>query len=335
MTLRDKNFDDLKFNFSIVKVIDGRLNKQKPIGSLTAGFSFNKETVGNDSLGEQMTLFFKNKPNIFDASTKVILIINQLNLRYIRGTNEMGGKKEELEVLISLDYYLAGEKTSGLLYQQYYKHRENVTFVAKVSKGINVAVSEALINAMTDFKNQINENKVIVRKEFSNDSLFQFFANKPTQVITNQNINDGIYFSIKDLYLNKPGVVNNYYFNDSTAIGQKSISVKSTGYKLDRVYAIVKSKRLFIYIGGGNYKEALLSDDGKLFFPDITSSNISSSARGGSAAVGIASAFLPLGFIGGIVTSATQSAIKSTGTTKTTSDVIVDFDTGDLIFKGQ
>jgi hypothetical protein len=77
----------------------------------------------------------------------------------------------------------------------------------------------------------------------------------------------------------------------------------------------------------------LLSDDGILYFPDVTRTSLSKSAKANSAAVGLAGAILPLGFLGGLVTAIAQSEIKQSGTTQTKTDVIVDFETSDLEYK--
>jgi hypothetical protein len=330
--LREKNFNDIKYNFTLVKVVDARLNKQKPIGSLMTGFALHNETVGNDSLEEQMNLFFKNRPEIFEQATKVIMVINQLNLRYIKERNDATGKKEELELSIAIDYYLSGDKTCGLLYQQFFKFRESIATTISTRKGLDVAFSETIKGALKDFKKQLDTYKPLVRKEYAADSLFQSFSNKPAQVVSNQNIKDGLYFSCKDIYLNKPGVLSNYALSDSLGLGRVVI-VKSSDYVVDRVYTIVKAKKIYVYIGGGKYKEALLNDEGKLFFPDVTSTTLSNGAAVGSAVVGIASSFFPLGFIGSLFSNGVESSVKKAGTTTSVSDIIIDYETGDLIKK--
>lgn len=317
----EKTFEDESFNFFIQKVVDARLNKQKSIGLVVTGFSTDSKTVGNDSLDYQMNTVFGKKPEIFNAATKVIMVINQLNLRYINATTDVSGKEEAIEFSIAIDYYLKEGKTCGLLYQQFFKFKENVKSVNKIAKDINKGFSETIKKALKDFEKQLKTNKAVVRKEFNADSLLQFLSTHPNQVITNQNVKDGLYFSCKDLYLNNPGVIDKYSFTDSTELGQRPLIVSSPGYVMERVYAIVREKRIFIYLGGGNYKEAVLSADGKLFFPDVTSATISTDAK-------IASmAFRSFGLIGSLI----SSAIKQSATTTATSDILIDFEIGDLV----
>lgn len=320
VSLNKKTFEDESFDFLIQKVVDARLNKQKPIGTVMVSFSLSN-TVGNDSLGYEMNNFFNGKPEMFDAKTKIIIVINQLNIRYIREKADTTGKKAELEFSIAIDYYLEGGKTCGLLYQQFFKFKKS-TSNTKITKDINKGFSETIKSALIDFKKQlkINKKEKGIRRQCNTDSLFQFLANKPEQVVTNQNIKDGLYFSCKDLYLNNPGAISNYSFTDSTGLGQRPLIVKVPDYILERVYAIVKDKRIYIYIGGGNYKEALLEEDGKLFFADITSAIISNDTKASSVPIGVLSSL--------------ASTIKQAGTAITTPpDVILDYETGDLVFR--
>ena len=330
VSINEKSFEDESFNFFVQKVIDARLNKQKPIGALVAGFSLNKQTVGNDSLDYEMNALFARKPEIFNASTKVIMVINQLNLRYIKSAD---GKKTDLEFSVAIDYYLAEAKTYGLLYQQFFKYKVNTKSADKITRDINKGFSETIKNALTDFKKQLNTNKAVVRKECNTDSLIQFLTGKPEQMVTKQVIKDGLYFSCKDLYLNNPGVVSNYFFTDSTGLGQRPLIVRASGYIMERVYAIVRAKKIFVYTGGGNYKEALLGDDGKLFIPGITSATLSVDVKEGSANIGLLNSLPAIPSLAKATTadSTAQQPIKQTQINTTTSDIIIDFETGDLV----
>jgi len=357
VTLQEKSFEDESFNFFIQKVIDARLNKEKPIGALVDGFSLNRQTVGNDSLGYQMTALFGRKPEMFDASLKVMMVINQLNLRYIKSAD---GKKMELEFSIAIDYYQAGEKSCGLLYQQFFKFKQYIgntkkdlialpglipTLIyqgvstsqalsspSKIGKAINKAFAETIKKALADFKKQIRTNKVMVRKEFDRGTLLFSLENKPAQVVNSQNVQDGLYFSCRDLYTNNPGVVSNYSFTDSAGVGQRPTIVKAPGYLMERVYAIVRSRRIFIYTGGGNYKEAVFGDDGKLFAPSIVNVPLSVNEKGSSASIGILNT-LPLS-VKAIVTASDSIAkqpVKQPEITYKPTDFYLDLETGDLV----
>ncbi len=332
IALQEKTFEDENFNFFIQKVIDARLNKQKPIGVLMAGFSLNKETVGNDSLGEQMTALFAKKPEMFNAATKVIMVINQLNLRYIKSAD---GKKIELEYTIAIDYYQAGDKSCGLLYQQFFKFKTNVKSADKIIRDINKGFSETIKGALTDFKKQLKTNKVVVRKEFDTGMLLQSLENKPAQILSNQNIKDGLYFSCKDLYLNNPGILDSYSFTDTMGIGRNPLIVKAPGYIMERVYAIVRDKRIFIYAGGGNYKAALLGDDGRLVIAGKTSADLLVDVKGAFASVGILNSIVAVPFVAKTnapADSTAQQVIKQPEAGNKIPDIFVDLETGDLVY---
>jgi hypothetical protein len=339
--LRDDAFIGYKYNFSIVKVIDGRLNKKKPVGEFLWGFDFKSKPVGNDSLGIQMDAFFKNHTSSFDTSTKIILVINQLNLR-----KTGGGKDESIEISLSLDYYKITGNSCVLLYKHYCKHRESVKGIFKASKAIDVSFSETVRLSFDNVENQIIKHGAMSSQEIDVASFYHSFDSVPKQVINTQNMKDGIYFSIKDVFLNQPGLTAENFFPDTAFLGKKPVSLLSPNYLIARAYAVIRFKRIFIYIRDDYYKEAILSEDGKLFFPDVTQANTSIGTHVGASVMGIvfgsiASAFIPVG--GGIagavvkggavgaVKGGTQAAIKKAGTTYVTSDIIIDYETGNLI----
>jgi hypothetical protein len=258
--------------------------------------------VGHDSLGESMTAFFKPKHEIFDTSLKIMLVLNQCNLRHIYGYHIA----QAIEIKISFDYYKLNGDKYELIYQQYFIHKENTKLVRNAAKAITIAFSETVKLAMEDFNKQIALKTSLPVKELMADSLLGFLYKKQSQEVTNQNIKDGIYFSCKDLYLNKPSTFKDFSFNVS-ANRENPLNLNTKNYIIEKAYAIVKEKRIFIFISDNYYKEALLSDDRILYFPDVTRTSLSKSARANSAAVGVAGAILPLGFLGGLVTAMAQS----------------------------
>jgi hypothetical protein len=334
VTLQDKYFKKIKYNFSVLKVVDGRLNKQKPIGFIVERIhqQLKQMWVGNDSLEGNMNAFFKSKSQLFDTSLKIMLVVNQCNLRHIYGYSATGGKEQEVEIKISLDYYKLNGDKCELIYQQYYKYTKDAKFISKATKAINASFSEAIRFALIDFNQQVALKKIPAGEGVTLDSLLHFIYNKHSQLVTNQNIKDGLYFSCKDVYLNKPGIFKDFSF-DTSLIGIQPILITTNSYTIGKAFAIVKQKRIFVYINNNSYREALLSNDGELYFPNVTRTILSENARVGSNAVGIAGAVLPLGFIGAIASAITQSAIKKAGTTQTKTDIIVDFETGDLTYR--
>ncbi len=344
VNLLDEAFKGVKYDFSITKIVDGRLNKKKPMGTIL-GFSFTQEPVENDSLGDKMNMFFKNKPEMFNNSIKIILVLNQCNFSNYEQRSMFTGKVQNKIFTVSFDYYKLNENnTYTLVYQQYFIHTKNTDNIAKLSKGINLSFSETVKVALLDFNNQLKLKPSIASEEITSDSLFNFLNNRHSQLVTNQNIKDGLYFSCKDLYLNKSGIIKDFLI-DTVRLEKKpaSIKIKANNYIVEKAYAIVRQKHIYIYIDNNFYKEALLDDNGNLFFPDVTSSTISKGAKVGSATVGLISVFsylIPFGgtITGAFVTGATtaaatqgaQYAIGKSGTTKATSDIIIDFETGDL-----
>jgi len=325
-------FNNVKYEFSILKVIDGRLNRQKPIGSVAAGFSQKNELIGNDSLGYQMSIFFRNKAEIFDSTEKILLVLNQCNLSRAQGNSFFTGQIDDLETTVAFDYYRIVGNKYELIYQQYFKHIESVKFIAKIGQGIDMAFSETVKFALWDFNKQVKLKNFFTGEPLTSDSLFNFFNCIQKQAITRQNIKNGLYFSCKDLYLNKPGVTNDVSF-DTSALGKKPLSIKSKKFIVEKCYAIVAHKQIFIYTSKNNYKAALISEDGDLYFPDVTKSSISKAASSGSAVVGIIGSFLPFGFLGSVAKDVIRSGIEESGSSRATVDVIVDLETGDLNYK--
>lgn len=336
--LQKDAFEESKYKFSIVEVIDGRLNKQKPSGYFCKDFSTTKELIGNDSLAEQLNLFFKNNRLPFDTSTKIILVINQVNIGESRAKDY-----DDFIIKLSLDYYKVNGEKCALYFQQFTVFKGSVKMSKR--KAVNRVFTNAMTAAFSEFGNQLQRFKTISETEINISELRSSLAVKPPQQVSATNIKDGLYFSLKDLYLNNPSPYKDYLLADTNALNKDVVSFASKNYYLKTVYSIVRKGRIYIYIHNYFYKEAFLSEDGKLFFEDVTQESISPGARTGSAAVGIfgtlASVFIPGG--GGIVRAAAtgatigvaqsvaQQSIRKSGTTRVTSDIIIDYETGNLI----
>ena len=176
--LSDKFALQNKYSFSIVQVIDGRLNKAKPIGSVVGSFGFNQQYVGNDSLSENMNLFFKKNNKLFDTVCKIVMVLNQLHLRYLGGYSMGSGKIEDLEISISIDYYKLNGITCELIYQQFNKYERSVKFIAKQSKAINLTYFETIESALNGFNTQLRSNKLVNIQTMPLDSLINLYSGK-------------------------------------------------------------------------------------------------------------------------------------------------------------
>ncbi len=263
--IRWNAFEGSKYNFSIVNVIDARLNKDKSIGSLLSGW-YKKKTVGNDSLGPELTAFFKAKRPMFDTSTKIILVIKQLNIRYLKGYSMLSGRFEAFENVVSLDYYKIKGNTCALFYQQYFRHKEDATN-SETNFAINFTLSETLKFAFNDFNDQLKNHKSFSLAGLDVPAFCNSFNDKPKQVINNQNIKDGIYLSCRDFYLNQPTLLDDYNLSDN--ISEKPITIKSSNGIIAKAFAIVLAKKIFIYVTDNKYREAVLDNNASLSFTEF------------------------------------------------------------------
>ena len=165
-----------KYDFSIFDIVDGRLNKAKPIGSLLNGFKL--QYVGNDSLAESMNLFFENNRNWFDTTSRVVIVLNQLSLLYLGGYSMVTGKIEDFQMSVSMDYYKLNGNTCELIYQQRHKYTRSVKFIAKKTKAINLTYFETIESALDDFNSQLRSNKLITLKTIPLDALLNLYSTK-------------------------------------------------------------------------------------------------------------------------------------------------------------
>lgn len=271
ITLNAGIFENVKFNFSFVNAIDGRLNKNKSLGYFCKDFSEVKESIGNDSLCEELNIFFKKNSSSFDNSNKIILVINQINIKEIKNSN-----RDDFEFSLSFDYYKTIGNKCILFYKQFIIYDGRVR-MSKL-KAINRVFSEAIKFALSDFNNKLPALPKVSDEVIDTSILYNLVTNKSSQVVNNKNIKDGLYFSGKDLYLNKPSSLTNCIIPDTAIIRKRNISLKSDNCPEGKAYAFVKFGRIFIYIIDDNYIEALIDNDGKLYLPNIRRPNITSTS---------------------------------------------------------
>ncbi len=253
-----------KYNFSIVKVIDARIDKQKPIGIYYPGLLSNKkQTIGNDSIDKELERFFFKYPKSFYEPTKIILVINQINLiEAIDKTND------DLELSLAFDYYRVIENTAKLEYSQYLKYNRS----AGVNKPENISklFSTAVAAAFLQFKNQIMYYKPLEFTALQTEDLVKKLNTKVIRRIDSVNANDGLYFNIQQLIKNAPAVTSNYKIvNDSALLNNKAVVIDSKTYLVKKVFAFVKSSQLYIYIGEGIYLPAIVEASGKIAIKDF------------------------------------------------------------------
>lgn len=338
--LKDDAFEETKYRFTIDEVIDARLNKQKPAGYFCKDFSSTKQFIGNDSLAEKMTAFFHSHKVSFDTSAHIVLVINQLNIAEDRAKDY-----DDFIIKMGLDYYKVTGEKAQLFYQQFTVFKGGVK--TSKAKAVNRVFSDAMTASFAEFRDQLKNFPPMSDAQYSLNELRKLGTSKPAQIVNDSNIKDGLYFSMRGLYLNDPSVYTKYRLADTTALNRTAVAFNSTNYYMRTACAIVRGGHIYVYTYRYFYKEAFIDSAGHLFFPDVTRANISSGASAGSAAVGIlgalASAFIPgggsiagaaaKGATVGLATGTAKAAIRKNGTTVTTSDVYIDYETGNLVTK--
>ncbi|MBA3682224.1 MAG: hypothetical protein H0W73_13860 [Bacteroidetes bacterium] len=253
-----------KYNFSIVKVIDARIDKQKPIGIYYNGLLSNKkQTVGNDSINKELERHFLKYPKSFYEPTKIILVINQINLIEI-----LNKRIDDLELTLAFDYYRVNENTAKLEYSQYLKYDKGAgTFKPD---DINKLFSSAVAAAFLQFKNQIMYYKPLEFTALHTEELEKKLNSKIIRRIDSANANDGLYFNIHQLIKNAPVVTSNYKIvSDSALLNNQAVAVDSKTYLVKKVFAFVKNSQLYIYMGEGIYLPAIIEGDGKIMLKDV------------------------------------------------------------------
>jgi len=253
-----------KYNFSIVKVIDARGDKQKPIGIYHPGLlSTKKQTVGNDSIASELQRYFAKYPKSFHESARIILVINQINL-----IEAIDKKNDDLELTLAFDYYRVTENTAKLEYSQYFK--QNRSAGMNKPESINKLFSTAMTAAFLQFKNQIMYYKPLESGSIQITELENKLSGKVVRRIERSNANNGLYFNIHQLIKNAPALSSNYnIISDSALANNQPVQIDSKTYLVKKVFAFVKEGRIYIYIGEGIYVPAIIEEDGKISIMDF------------------------------------------------------------------
>jgi hypothetical protein len=257
-----------KYKFSISEVVDARLNKKKPIGSVLFGMAIHKKTVGNDSIAEEMESGFDKIRQCFDSSNPIILVINQINIRFVYsyGKTKTKGAKEDLEMNVSLEYYKINGNTYDLIYQQYYSHKHNASWEFSATNGVSMAFSEAIKLGFEDFDKELSFNRPLNNLKLSYNDFNKLYKLKPSQEVNKKNIKDGIYFSCRDIYLNRPAIIQDFDLKDSLDNGRCLFIFKTNSTVFHKSYAIIRAGKIFIHFEDYWYKKVLFADDGKLYY---------------------------------------------------------------------
>lgn len=252
-----------KYNFSIAKVVDARFNKQKPTGFYYEGLLNKIQTVGNDTISSELERFFLKHHKSFYEPTKIILVINQINLIEI-----LNGNTDDFEITLAFDYYRITENMAKLEYSQYLKFDKSAGL--NKASGLNKIFSEAMAAAFLQFKNQIMYYKPLEFTAQQTEDLVKRLNSLPVKRIESANGNDGLYFNIGQLIRNAPVLTSNYkIINDSALINFQPVLIDCKSYLVKKAFAFIKNNQLYIYISDGKYLPAVVEADGRIFLKEI------------------------------------------------------------------
>jgi hypothetical protein len=258
----DKNaFVYEKYNFCIVDVIDARINKEVPSGFFYQGLLNKKHTVGNDSLSKSLVRYLNKHTKPFYESTKIILVINQLNITEIVSNNI-----DDFEFTIGFDYYRVTDNSAKLEYSQYLRYYKGAGL--NKENAINKGFSETFAAAFLQFKNQLMYYKPPVFTPVNITDLYNKLT-EPINPSSTSQITDGVYFNIAQLLKNAPALVSGYTVKDSALFSAQPAVIDSKTYLVKKAFAIVKSGQLFLHLSDGIYLPATVESDGTISLKDL------------------------------------------------------------------
>lgn len=252
-----------KYNFSVTNVIDARINQKNAVGYYYGGLLNKKLSVGNDSLDKELIRFFNKYSKSFYEPTKIILVINQLNLTEIKFKNA-----DDFEFTLAFDYYRVVGNTARLEYSQFIKFDKGAGTIKEnsIAKGF----SEAMAFAFLQFKNQLMYYKPLVFTPLLLEDLKVKLTEKLTKRICEAKINEGLYFNINQLLKNAPVISSGCTIsNDSTLLSGKTTSINCNSYLVKKAFAIVKNEQLYLYISDGVYLPAEIESNGDIYLKDL------------------------------------------------------------------
>lgn len=253
-----------KYNFSIVKVIDARISPSTPTGFFFQGALIKKFSVGNDSLDKELAGYFKkNQKSFHEPTTKMILVINQLNLTEIRYKNI-----DDFEFTLAFDYYRVVDNTAKLEYSQFIKYDKG----AGINKENSIVkgFSEAMAFAFLQFKNQIMYYKPLAFTPILTEDLTSSLTRKLVKRIVGVQLNDGIFFNINQLLKNAPVITSGYSLAKDSALQKaQPVTIECKTYLAKKAFALVEKQQLYIYISDGIYLPGEIDDNGSIFLKDL------------------------------------------------------------------
>ena len=326
--LRETTFDGMHYGFSVINFIDGRLNKQKESAMEPSGWSLtlSMNSFWNDSLEKEVNTILKKKHSHFDTSVKMIVVLKHVYSHQWR--DPRGRRGEGREVTLSLDYYKTNGSTCTLVCQQYYNYFNRTNLQVSSKKNIPAAFSKALELAFKEFDTQLRLNAHPPFPEVLDTAkLYAASWSMTDQVVTDANVKEGLYFSNKDLYLNKPALIR-YIPTDTLNLVKMREVLNTNDYLSKRAFAIVRNKRVFIYTDDDCYKEFFFTPAEKLYFYSELNT-ISPGTRTGANTAGMAGSFLVGGgLLGGIIGAAISSSIKTKASVRVGYYIQLDYETG-------
>lgn len=262
----DNAFKKTKYHFTVDSFIDGRYDAGLPIGYIPS-FSYKPQSVGNDSLANSMNDFFKTHKEPFDTANKIIVVLNQLNLYYFQDFSMLTGKIQDIKIFLSLDYYKIDHNKCALIYQQFIKSTTSVKFIMSRSKGVDISFSNALHEAFANFETQLESGTANISPDRDLSEILSY-ATAKNDIKFKSSVADGVYFSCKDLFMNRPSIFSNAITIDNTEIADGKISLKGNKYVVNQAYAIVSNNKIYVNLHDNIYRSAQADNNGQLLFPD-------------------------------------------------------------------
>ena len=327
LSLNEAPFSEVKYNFTIERFVDARLNKFKPVGEFDDRRKNTPRSVGNEFLSDEVSAFLSKRHDLFDPSPTIVVALNQLNLNYPLDPNRRGSN-DELVASIALDYYLKEGAGYTQIYRQYYKYALK-DLPRNPEMAFTDCFSGALSRALMAFNNTLRSNQLLHNLPIDSVTFFSLLTQRSEQVVTNQTLQDGLYFSLKDIYLNRPLKTPNYKTPVIQDILNGPITIASDVIPIPSAFSIVIDHRIFIYTGHNIYTEAFIDDKGTLFFRHHTVYQKQNSGIG--RVIAVEAAGIVFGFFGALLADVVSSSVEKPATTEVEIESAIDYETGALM----
>lgn len=238
----DKNmFNSEKFSFRIDSFVDERLNKEAPVGFTKIGLKNKTEDmVLPADFGNYCRNFFSTALAQASGELRFIAVIQQLTVQEL-----VVSGNEVSDASLSVDYYLWDEKsqTRRLFYRSYYKSIAGPVLDAtkKHAKNLSNAflVSFRDLSAYAQEKGAARANFVPLQSP-AKDTILQ----------------DGLYYSLKQLLMNKPDPLGAIAGSVDTATLENYLDAEMFA-PLSTACALVKNGTLYVCIRKNVYHKAV------------------------------------------------------------------------------